>query len=205
MFLFFGISGTISKQINTRSLFKRVTVHRYSTKNWQKQQRNNVTASLWPIKIIKLGRRKCWKLRYSCNNVREISAYFPYSRLHFPSHEALSSSKISALTKRTCLFCGGKKHARSLCPAKKDKCFICSNLGHVSKASRNKVMLHTSSWAILGCQFTTTYEIKTNEKSLYVLVDKGSTENFIAAKKPILKKKLPWLILYFPYKYLNTV
>ena len=43
--------------------------------------------------------------------------------------------------------------------------------------------------ATLGCLSTTTIEIKANEKSLEMLIDTGSTENFINAK---IEKENQW-------------
>ena len=108
------------------------------------------------------------------------------------SAESKTDSVSAATSSARCFFCGYNRHPRSQYPARDAVCLKCKKQGHYVKVCRSvkqssspfspkhsAAMLAAIAGATLKCLEKSVRSLKINGCSLGVLIDTGSSENFV--------------------------
>ena len=99
---------------------------------------------------------------------------------------------VAVISRQKCFFCGNKRHDRPRCPARNSICKNCKKKGHFACVCRSHTVAATNYGKSLLASSTLNFSVSLTRSSmcgeikgepLKILVDLGSSENFILPDK----------------------
>ena len=108
---------------------------------------------------------------------------------------------VAAISGPKCFFCGNQSHDRPRRPARNSICENCKKKGHFARVCRSHTAAATNHGKSLLASSTLNFSVSLSRSSLCgeikgepvkILVDTGSSENFIHPDKVVEKRKISY-------------